>query len=329
MSEPRISVEISSFNRKEILGRCLESLAAQTLSADEFEVVVSDDGSTDGAPEWVEALAPRLPYALRLLRNAHQGPGPTHNDGIRACRAPLVLMLAADILAEPPLVEEHLSSHREHPDETVVVGGRLVQSPELADSVFQQGWDRLVNAVFQSDRDDLVHGGFLVSNLSFKRSFMLRHGLFRSWPPASQEDIELGHRLRRHDMRLVRNPRALGFHHHPVTLEGVARRSYMEGLHWHHIEAEIHEPWTRWRSGRTAGVRDPGLLRRLRVRNLARRLLLNRFTVESVMEPLVRLSERRPALAALVPVLAGKISSYHFLRGVRAHDGGAVGANPG
>ncbi len=58
MSEAKqidLSVLIASHNRRELLGRCLKSLAAQTQDPATFEVIVADDGSSDGTAEMAEA----------------------------------------------------------------------------------------------------------------------------------------------------------------------------------------------------------------------------------------------------------------------------------
>ena len=52
---PAVSVVIPSFNRREILSRCLDALVAQTHP--DFEVIVVDDGSTDGTPEFLDRYA--------------------------------------------------------------------------------------------------------------------------------------------------------------------------------------------------------------------------------------------------------------------------------
>ena len=56
---PRISVIIPTFNRAGMLGATLESLAAQTLPTDQYEVVVVDDGSQDATPEICRSFASR------------------------------------------------------------------------------------------------------------------------------------------------------------------------------------------------------------------------------------------------------------------------------
>ena len=65
-----LSVIIPSYNRRELLRRCLDSLAVQTQDAASFEVVVVDDGSTDGTAEMVAEL--HTPYRLQLVRGKQQ-----------------------------------------------------------------------------------------------------------------------------------------------------------------------------------------------------------------------------------------------------------------
>jgi GT2 family glycosyltransferase len=314
------SVEISTYNGKELLQRVLEELALQTYPPSEFEVVVSDDGSSDGLPEAVESMRGSLPYALRVLRNEHRGPANAHNLGIRACRGEIVVMLASDVLAAPELLEGHVQAHREHPDERVVVAGRLVQSPELPATAFQEGWNVLLNRLFSREKEDLRHGGFFVSNLSFKKRFMTRHGMFRDMPPASQEDLELAHRLRQQGMKLVPSPRALGFHHHPVTLADVARRAYTQGYHWHFFAESVPDPWVRGRAGRLTPRDGWALYLRSRLKDALRRCLVNEVTVPAVAIPLIRAAERWRILGRLVPFLAGKVSSHYFHRGLTDYE---------
>lgn len=314
--DDRVSIEISTFNNKEVLRLVLERLAQQTFPPADFCVVISDDGSQDGLLDMVEAMRGELPYALKIVRNEHRGAAENHNQGIRACDEGIVIMLAADILASPDLVAEHVASHRQHGDASTVVVGKLVQSPELPQTVFQQSWDRLVNLLFSAERKELRHGGFFVSNLSFKKSFMLEHGMFLDWPPAAQEDIELGYRLARNGMTLVTNPRALGYHHHRATPDGVSRRAYNEGYNWHYLEDRLGELWLRSKTGHVGLDDGVGVYLHCQVKTLLRILLLNRVTVSTLIVPLIKAAERYRFLAPLVPVLAGKLASYYFYRGL-------------
>ena len=310
-----LSIEITTYNRKEVLRDLLERLCAQTHPTSNFEVVLSDDGSNDGLQDMVERLIPTLPYAARLLQHAHQGPGHAHNQGIRACSSELVLMLAADVLPTPMLVAEHLRSHRENPHPRVIVAGKLNQSPSLPDTAFQRATNLQVEKVFASEFDNVEHGGFLVSNLSFKRSFMLEFGMFHEWPPASGEDLELGYRLKKAGMQVIRNDSARSFHHHAETLASVAKRAYMTGYNSHYFAEEVDEPWVRRRFEAAEPVGLWQLGTRL-CRTGARNLLINRLTAEAIMMPLIRRAETMPLLAPVASILCKRVTAYYFRCGI-------------
>ena len=61
----KVSVVITTYNRRESLQRCLSSLAAQKFPADEFEVIVVVDGSTDDSAEMLSSLVSPCKLMLR------------------------------------------------------------------------------------------------------------------------------------------------------------------------------------------------------------------------------------------------------------------------
>ena len=314
---PFVSIEISSFNNKKVLRLVLERLALQDYPLEKIEVVISDDGSTDGLLDMLGGLVDSLPYRVTILEHDHKGPAHAHNSGIAACSADIVIMLAADILASPQLVSEHIKLHREHPDSRVVVSGKLIQSPELKPTVFQLSWNKWVNKLYGSESLDLRHGNFFVSNLSFKKKFMLTHGLFLHWPPAAQEDIELGHRLKSQGMVLLRGDQALGYHHHEATLESVAVRSYMEGYNWHCIESVVEESWVRIRSGQVKVSDGFYFYLAHQFKTIIRRCLLNPVTVNMLIVPVIKHAENVRVLVPLVPVFAAKVAAFYFQKGLK------------
>ncbi|MFQ5511451.1 MAG: glycosyltransferase [Candidatus Krumholzibacteriia bacterium] len=312
----KVSVEISTFNRRDVLARVLEALANQTYSRDEFEVVLSDDGSAEDIAGLVESLEGSLPYSIRFLANEHRGCGYAHNRGIRQAKGDLVVMLAADLIPEPRLLEEHVRSHTAEPDPTVVVAGKMKQSDELPQTAFQRGWNAIVEEMFVEKDGEPDYRDFWVSNLSFKRDFMIRHGMFREWPAAAHEDLELGYRLEQNGMKLIYNPMALGHHHHAETLTTVAKRSYAHGYNWHHLEEEVPDVRIRMKSGRLEPADGWMLYLNCRIKAALRKVLLNRYSITHIAIPLINRAETAAALAALVPFLTRKVASYNFHRGV-------------
>jgi glycosyltransferase involved in cell wall biosynthesis len=311
-----LSVEISSYNRGHILRLVLDRLAQQTYPADSFEVIVADDGSSDGTPERIRDYAAHAPYHLELIRNDHAGPGVTHNTGILQARGSIVLMIADDVLPSPRLLEEHARMHESHPEQSVGVIGRLEQSPLLGQTPFQQTWNRIVDSLFPRDRAELDYRDFWVNNLSFKKEFFVRHGMFRAWPPASHEDLELGYRMQHKGLRLLFCDAALAYHHHPETIDSVSRRAYAHGYQWTLFESHVPDAWVRARSGNFRPGDNAAARWRFRLRNSARAALFNRITVPGVVVPLIRKSDTLAWLAPVVRLCTAKVSSYYFRRGV-------------
>lgn len=88
-----ISVVIPAFNAEETIERALDSVLGQ--SHRDLEVIVVDDGSSDGTAEIVDFFA-RRDSRVQLIRNVHGGPGAARNAGIEAARGEWVAFLDAD-----------------------------------------------------------------------------------------------------------------------------------------------------------------------------------------------------------------------------------------
>lgn len=312
----KLSVEISTYNRKEVLRMVLERLADQTYPHDQFEVVISDDGSSDNTEAIVEEMREKMPYDIRFFTHPHCGCGGTHNIGIQQAKGNIVLMLADDILPSPQLIEEHMRIHEEKPDNSVVVMGRLKQFEELPDTVFQNNWNSILNRLFpNSTSEQYDYTNFWVSNMSFKKKFMLENGMFREWPAGSHEDLELGYRLQQKGMKLIFNPNALGYHNDIETVESVSSRTHMFGYNWHLFEEQVPTLWVRKRSGHVRPSDGLGIYLKCLAKNWFQRIFFNRVSIFSVYIPLIKKAEGMPSLAFLVPFLTGRIVRYHFQMG--------------
>ncbi len=85
-----ISVVIPAYNRKDLLPATLKSLLAQTVSAD--EILVVDDGSTDGTAEVAESFGP----PVRVIRQINSGPGAARNRGFKESRGEFIHFFDSD-----------------------------------------------------------------------------------------------------------------------------------------------------------------------------------------------------------------------------------------
>ncbi len=203
-----LSVIIATHNRRELLGRCLQALADQTLDPSAFEVVVADDGSEDGSATLVEGL--RLGYEVTALRLEKGGKSAALNAAIEAAAGEVCVFLDDDIIAAPELLAEHLAAHERDP---MALGiGRLTQVPpeghDWFTRAFTVGWNQRYDELAHKCLDWTdCYGG----NLSAPRAALRAAGGFAENLGAI-EDLEVGYRLCRAGCRPVYMPDAAGLH---------------------------------------------------------------------------------------------------------------------
>ncbi|HVM59663.1 MAG TPA: glycosyltransferase family A protein [Verrucomicrobiae bacterium] len=93
--KPRFSIVIPTYNREKLVGPAIDSVLAQTFT--DYEVIVVDDGSTDGTPEVLRSYGPRI----KVLRQENQGPEVARDRGINMAAGEYVALLDSDDLLWP------------------------------------------------------------------------------------------------------------------------------------------------------------------------------------------------------------------------------------
>jgi GT2 family glycosyltransferase len=139
-----VSVVVVNWNGRALLERCLDALDAQTYS--HREVVVVDNGSTDGSPAWLAARQP----PVHLLRNDHnRGFAAANNQGIRAARGRYVALLNNDAFADRTWLAALVAAAEAHPRAGMVASLMLFDAqPDIVNSAgvcvdrFGVSWDR-------------------------------------------------------------------------------------------------------------------------------------------------------------------------------------------
>ena len=123
-----LSAVIATYNQAERLRLVLAGLTSQTLDRQRFEVLVVDDGSTDGTRQLLEECPMANLRTESLMPN--QGRNRARNYGIRAARGELVVFLDGDALPAPDLLQRYLEAYREH-GQLGVLCGHQYSIPDL------------------------------------------------------------------------------------------------------------------------------------------------------------------------------------------------------
>jgi GT2 family glycosyltransferase len=235
-----VAAVIVSYNTRELLLACLDSLAAVTLP---LEIVVVDNASVDGSADAVRA---RHAHVGLVANIENVGFSRANNLGIRATRAPYVLVLNSDAAVRPGAVETLVRVLESRPD-VAIVGPRTV-SPDGTiqvsfgpDLTILSEWQqrRLVHGVKARDPDALrraearasvEHEPAWVSGSCFlaRRSVLEPLGAFDEGFFLYEEDVDLCVRARQAGHRILFTPRAEVVHHLGQSMETASARARHE-----------------------------------------------------------------------------------------------------
>ena len=121
MSSPLVSVVMPCHNAAPYLEEAVASVFAQTL--DDVELILVDDGSTDGSLEIQDRLATEHPGRITLIRQQNQGPYPARNAGLAQARGGFIAFLDADDWWRKDFLERCHAVLSDHPDAVLAYCG--------------------------------------------------------------------------------------------------------------------------------------------------------------------------------------------------------------
>ncbi|NIM99454.1 MAG: glycosyltransferase [candidate division Zixibacteria bacterium] len=227
-NEFEISVIIPTYNRGGVLNKCLEALSVQTVPSDSFEIIVSDDGSEDNTRTVTESFARKELTRVRYLWQPNRGASAARNQAILASKGRILLIINDDTIATRTMLEEHLRIHKFHPEENFAVLGRMTISKDIPPSMFAKvHLDASFNLL--GEKTDLDWRTFYTCNVSVKKTFLLKYGLFEEKIHLLHEDLELAERLSHNGLKIIYNPRALGYHRHYLEEKDYLSSAKREG----------------------------------------------------------------------------------------------------
>lgn len=168
---PDVSVVVAVYNTMPYLTRCLGSLTEQTIGARRMEVVVVDDGSTDGGAEEIERFSQAYPGLFVTLRQPNSGgPAAPSNRGLELATGRYVFFLGADDHLAPESLERMVAMADERGSDVLLCKMTAVGERTVPTSVFSR-----TAAAIRLVGDGLP---WALSNTKlFRRSLIEEHGI--------------------------------------------------------------------------------------------------------------------------------------------------------
>ncbi|HEX5034197.1 MAG TPA: glycosyltransferase family A protein [bacterium] len=132
MKRPFFSIILPTFNRERLLPRAIASLQAQDFQ--DWELLIVDDGSTDGSAAWIRTIQEKDPR-VHLLMKHHQGLAPTRNLGVAFARGEFLTFLDSDDEYLAGHLRRHAEYFRDHPEVDMMHGKvEVVGDPTVPDA---------------------------------------------------------------------------------------------------------------------------------------------------------------------------------------------------
>ena len=113
---PRVTALIDTFNQGRFIEEAIESVRAQDFPADEMEILIVDDGSTDDTAERVRTIGPRVRY----VRKENGGQASALNLGFKLAQGEIVAMLDADDVWLPAKLRHVCEAFEKNPEAGLV-----------------------------------------------------------------------------------------------------------------------------------------------------------------------------------------------------------------
>jgi GT2 family glycosyltransferase len=239
---PPISVIVPTLDGLPLLRRCLPPILEElTRNSPKSEILIADDGSTDGSAAYVAGLGP----TVRFCRNpGGRGFAANCNQAARQARGELLFFLNNDVLVTPGMLQL-LARHFAAPDVFGVSPSSMIvkNGPALNEMPTRGFWqDGLILAGRyrqppKPPPDGVqstfhVPGGF---SLVRRTMFEALGGFDEIFDPFYCEDVDLSLRARRRGWRVLHDAGAVVHHKHQATIGARYSRDYIERVAWRNV----------------------------------------------------------------------------------------------
>lgn len=220
-----ISIIIPNYNRKDSLRQCLESFFNQDYPQENFEIIVVDDGSSDGTEQMLKELSKERPN-LRYFSQSHKGPAAARNLGIKYAKADIIGFTDNDCILKSDWIRKMVSAHRLE-DGVMATGGLTRVNPYNIKAVVSQSLSDGAIKTTINGKSEIIF--FPTCNVSFKKNYLNGEEFNELFPLPAGEDLEFSWRLYKKGNRFLHRQDIEIFHNCHPNFKSFLRQAYMYG----------------------------------------------------------------------------------------------------
>lgn len=219
----RASVIIPVFNERGNILICLDSLLKQSLKRGEYEIIVVDDGSTDGTAETIEQ---DFANSVTIIKQNKQGPAAARNKGAELSESDILVFTDADCELDVNWLREMVVPIEEKNIDGVQGRYKSKQNNIVARFV-QYEIEERYKLLKRKKYIDFVS----TYSAAYKKEVFIAAGGFNtSYKISSGEDTELSYNLHKRGYKMIFNQNAVCYHHHPESLSDYLRTKFYRGF---------------------------------------------------------------------------------------------------
>jgi GT2 family glycosyltransferase len=224
-----ISVIIPTYNRKSELEKLLFSLNNQTLPPSQFEIIVVDDGSSDGTEEWLAKNMDRFNAKISFYAQDRGGPGAARNLGMEKACGNIFAFTDTDCIAEPEWLEHLIKPFNS--EKVGAVGGKEIindKDPLLMRCFHYLMTSPLTTGGLRGKKGKrLAHFYPRTFNMAISRKvYQVTKGFKKMF---HAEDIELSYRIKQNGFDLIYEDSARVYHRRRSNLTHFLKQIFHMG----------------------------------------------------------------------------------------------------
>lgn len=236
----KCSVIIPAYNSEKTIAACLESTLNQDISNQEYEVTLIDDGSTDNT----RTIASRFP--VKVIQQANHGPAVARNNGASQANSDILIFTDSDCELDSHFIDKITTPMKQNPEIIGVQGSYITRQKEFMARFAQVEIETRYKKMAVRRYIDFI-GTYAAA---YRKDVFDNYGGFDTgFTLASGEDTEFSYKLHRNGFKMVFEPQAYVYHHHPSTLLRYLKTKFFRGywrvrLYKKHPEKTISDSYT-------------------------------------------------------------------------------------